>query len=304
MQTLSRGRIKTAVAIVGCGTVGTAVGKLLGDAGYHISGVATKHLETARAAAGMTGAAKFSDSPWDITRGADIVFITTPDDLIETTCTEIAQHKGFERNSVVVHCSGALSSDILSSAAGCGAFLATLHPLQSFASVDHAVTLVPGSFCAIEGDSRAVPIVRQMVEDIGGIPLEITKEKKTLYHAAAVAASNYLVTLMHLSLELNKAAGLTRDISFNALLPLIKGTLSNIAEKGIPGALTGPIARGDIATVTNHIKAIEKDVPGLFTLYRCLGLYTVDIAKAKGTLTKEAAAELSSLLGSSEVRER
>ena len=297
MQALLVGKIKPRVAIVGCGTVGTAIGKLLRDVDYRISGVATSNPETARRAAGVTGSERFSDFPWEVTRGADVVFITTPDDLIESTCMSISEHRGFDKNAVAIHCSGALSSDILSSARDCGAEVATLHPLQSFASVDQAVSLVPGSFCTIEGDGGALPIVRQMVEDIGGILLEITAEKKMLYHAAAVAASNYLVTLIHLALELNEAAGLATDTSFNALLPLIRGTLSNIGAKGIPAALTGPIARGDVATVTAHLKAIEKDAPDLLQLYRCLGLYTVGLARAKGTLNKGAADKLAALLG-------
>ena len=296
MQALLVEKIKPTVAIVGCGTVGTAIGKLLRNIDYRISGVATSNLETARRAAGVTGSERFSDCPWEVTRGADVVFITTPDDLIESTCMSISKHRGFDKNAVVVHCSGALSSDILSSARDCGAAVATLHPLQSFASVEQAVSLVPGSFCTIEGDSSALPIVRAMIEDLGGILLEITAEKKTLYHAAAVAASNYLVTLIHLALELNEAAGLPSDTSFNALLPLIRGTLSNIGTKGIPGGLTGPIARGDVATVSSHLKAIEKDAPDLLLLYRCLGLYTVGLAKAKGTLNKRAGDKLVALL--------
>jgi predicted short-subunit dehydrogenase-like oxidoreductase (DUF2520 family) len=248
----------------------------------------------------LTGAERFSDCPWEVTRGADVVFITTPDDLIESTCMSISEHSAFDKKAVVIHCSGALSSDILSSARDCGAVVATLHPLQSFASVDQAVGLVPGSFCTIEGDESALPIVRQMVEDLGGILLEITAEKKTLYHAAAVAASNYLVTLIHLALDLSEAAGLPSDTSFNALLPLIRGTLSNIGRQGIPGGLTGPIARGDVATVSAHLKAIEKDAPEVLLLYRCLGLYTVDLAKAKGTLDKEAGDKLAGLLGPQE----
>ncbi|MBW2020315.1 MAG: DUF2520 domain-containing protein [Deltaproteobacteria bacterium] len=288
--------MKPTVAIVGCGTVGTATGKLLSRAGYRMTGVATRSLETARRAAKTIGANRFSDCPWDVSRGSDVVFITTPDDTIQSTCKTIAEHQGFEKNAVVIHCSGALSSDILSSARDCGAVVATLHPLQSFASIDEAVSLVPGSYCTIEGDQGALPVVRQMVKDLGGILLEITAEKKTLYHAAAVAASNYLVTLTHLALELNKAAGLSNDISFKALLPLIRGTLSNIGVNGIPDALTGPIARGDVATVTAHLQAMEKDAPGLLPLYRCLGLYTVDLAKAKGTISTKVADQLVALL--------
>ena len=162
--------------------------------------------------------------------------------------------------------------------------------------MDQAVSLVPDSYCTIEGDESALPIVRQMVKALGGILLEITAEKKTLYHAAAVAASNYLVSVIHLALALNKAAGLPGDISFNALLPLIKGTLNNIGARGMPDALTGPISRGDVETVAAHLQAIEKDAPGLLPLYRCLGLYTVDLAKAKGTLNQEAADRLLTLL--------
>jgi len=296
MQSLPIEKTIPTIAIVGCGTVGSALGKLLRGVGYRICGVATSDLGTAQRAAEVTGAESYSDSPSEIARGGEIVFITTPDDLIESVCVEISDQSGFRQDAVVIHCSGALSSEILASARECGARVATFHPLQSFASVDQAVSLVPGSFCTIEGDEDALSIVRKIVGDLGGIVLEITAEKKTLYHAAAVAASNYLVTLIHLALELDQAAGLDGDTSLNALLPLIKGTLDNIGKKGIPDALTGPIARGDAATVSAHLKAMEKDAPGLLPLYQCLGLYTVDLAKAKRTISEETAQELIALL--------
>lgn len=292
--------MKPTVAIVGCGTVGTAIGKLLARAGCRITGVATTSLKTAGRAAGIISAERFSDRPWGITPDADVVFITTPDDVIQSTCETIAKHNGFEKGSVVIHCSGALSSAILSPAKECGAMVATLHPLQSFASVEQAEKLVPGSFFGVEGDDAALPVVRQLVRDLGGVLVEISSEGKTLYHAAAVAASNYLVALMHLALELDRSAGMPPDVSFRALLPLIKGTLDNIAAKGIPEALTGPIARGDVDTVAAHVRAIRTHTPTLFALYRALGLYTVDLAKAKGTLREEAAEKLVALLRSRE----
>jgi ketol-acid reductoisomerase len=90
MQAFPVGEKKPAVAIVGCGTVGTAIGRLLGDAGYRISGVATSNLETARRAAEAAGSEGFSDCPWEISRGADVVFVTTPDDLIRSTFMSIS----------------------------------------------------------------------------------------------------------------------------------------------------------------------------------------------------------------------
>ncbi|MDY6951992.1 MAG: Rossmann-like and DUF2520 domain-containing protein [Thermodesulfobacteriota bacterium] len=289
--------MKETVAIIGCGIVGSAMGKLLARAGYRIRGVATRSLETAQRAAKAVGAERFSVSPWDMSQGAQVVFITTPDDAIQSTCEAISSHKGVATGAVVMHCSGALSSHVLSSARDCGASVATLHPLQSFASVDQAERLVPGSFCAVEGDEEALPLVRQIVRDLGGVLMEIAPEGKTLYHAAAVAASNYLVVLMHLALELNRAAGVSPEFSFEALQPLIKGTLSNIDAKGIPEALTGPIARGDVDTVAAHVKAMEERAPALLALYRSLGLYAVDLAKEKGTLSKEGVERIIALLG-------
>ncbi len=288
-------KMKPTIAIIGCGTVGTAVGKLLSRAGYPITGVATRGLDTAGRAAKMIGAERFSDCPWDVSRGAQVVFVTTPDDAIESTCEAVVEHQGFDKHAVVIHCSGALSSAVLSSARRCEARIASLHPLQSFASVDQAEKLVPGSFCAIEGDKTALPVARQLVQDVGGVVMEITPEVKPLYHAAAVAASNYLVTLMDLALKLDRGAGIPSDVSFRALQPLINGTLNNIGAKGIPVALTGPIARGDVDTVTAHLRAIEEHAPECLMIYKTLGLYTVDLARDKGTCSKQVAEKLIAL---------
>ena len=230
-----------------------------------------------------------------------MVFITTPDDVIESTCHAIANKGGFDEGAVVLHCSGALSSHILSTARDCQALIASLHPLQSFASVEQAVKILPGSYCAVEGDSLALAVVHQLVEDLGGIYTEITSEGKILYHAAAVVASNYLVALLDVALTLNSQAGMPRDVSFKAFRPLIEGTLKNIDSKGIPHALTGPIARGDTGTVKAHLKAISTFSAGLAAIYKAMGCQTVDLAKAKGTLDAATAEEFYNLFGCEEL---
>jgi len=287
---------KLSIAIVGCGTVGTALGRLLARAGYTIVGVSARHALSAREAAERVGATHYSEVPWQVTKGAKVVFVTTPDDAIATTCQALSDHGGFDDGTVVVHCSGALASSVLASAKKGTVSVASLHPLQSFASVEQAERLVPGSYCTVEGDPQALPIVRRLVADLGGRLLEITAEGKTLYHAAAVVASNYLVTLIHVALTFNRTTGMPSDIAFEALRPLIQGTLDNIGVKGIPDALTGPIARGDIDTVEAHLQAIEQSVPELRDAYNTLGRLTVDLAKDKGTLTSDQAERLISLL--------
>ena len=109
-------------------------------------------------------------------------------------------------------------------------------------------------------------------------------------------ASNYLVALLHLALELNRGAGIEPRESLTGLMPLIQGTLKNIEAQGIPNALTGPIARGDVGIVGQHVEEIRAKAPQLLALYQTLGGQTVDLALAKGTIDEARAGELKNIL--------
>lgn len=284
-------------AIVGCGRVGKALGKFLVDAGYDAVGVASKSLSSSKEAAELLKTDRYSDAPWEITPTADVVLITTPDDAIADTCCGIAENRGFKTGAVVLHCSGALSSTILAPARNCGAFTGSMHPLQSFASDTFTRNPFDGIIMAVEGNSRALLIASQMAADLGAVCLTIKTEGKTLYHAAAVAASNYLVTLMSMAFRLLAEAGISGPSAFDALKPLLDGTLANIKAIGIPQALTGPIARGDVETVKNHLSEIASRTPELMELFKTLSLYTIDIARAKGSLSETNAGLLKDVLG-------
>lgn len=278
--------------IVGCGKVGTALGIYLFSAGYSVAGFSSKSLLSAKRAADMIQTNRFSDVPWEITQHADVVFITTPDSAIKDTCDSISRNKGFANKAVVLHCSGALPSTILSTAKECGAFIGSMHPLQSFASADYDYNPFQGIIVSIEGEHDAVKAAKKVTADLGGTSITILTEAKTLYHASAVVASNYLVTLLHLAFRLIGEAGITGQDAFNVLKPLIEGTLSNIGKVGIPEALTGPIVRGDVETVERHVEEIGLKAPELIALYRTLGFHTVDIAVARGTISKSSAQQL------------
>jgi len=284
--------MKPSFAIVGCGKVGTALGVFLARAGYRAAGFVSKNLSSAKQAAEIIKSDHYSDIPWEITRDADVVFITTPDGVIQDTCSSISQNRGFADNSVVLHCSGALPSTILSVAKKCGAFTGSMHPLQSFASADYDVNPFRDIILSVEGEKQAVEVATELATDLGGTCVTILTESKTLYHASAVTASNYLVTLLDLALRLIGEAGISDQDAFNALKPLIEGTLSNIKKVGIPNALTGPIARGDVETVEKHVEEIESKAPELLPLYKMLGFYTVDIAAAKGTISESSTQQL------------
>jgi predicted short-subunit dehydrogenase-like oxidoreductase (DUF2520 family) len=286
--------MKPSFAIVGCGRVGTALAKFLKEAGYKPSGLASKSLASAKKAGGIIGSNDFGDVPWEMTNKADIVFITTPDGVIEDTCDKIAENKGFRENTVVLHCSGALPSTILKSAKE-RASIGSMHPLQSFASGESDANPFSGIILSVEGEDKAVDTARKIATDLGATCYTIQTEAKTLYHASAVVASNYLVTLLDLAFRLIAAAGISGPDAIKVLKPLIEGTLSNIENVGISKALTGPIARGDVQTVEKHLDEIKSQAPILLPLYKALGFHTIDIARAMGALSAAAEQKLKSL---------
>jgi predicted short-subunit dehydrogenase-like oxidoreductase (DUF2520 family) len=280
--------MKPSFAIVGCGKVGTALAVFLTRAGYPSAGFTSKSLSSARRVADIVHSDHFSDVLWDTTRHADVVFITTPDRAIENTCDTISQNTGFADNAVVLHCSGSLASSVLSSAKTCGAWIGSMHPLQSFASADHKTNPFQGISVSIEGESPAVNIAKTIIADLGGAVVTLLTEAKTLYHASAVVASNYLVTLLDLATRLIEDAGIDRQDAFNLLKPLIHGTLSNIEKVGVQKALTGPIARGDIKTVKKHIEEIGFKRPELLSLYKILAFNTIDIAATGNSISESS----------------
>ena len=191
--------------------------------------------------------------------------------------------------------SGAHTAQLLEPAADKGAITISVHPIQSFASVEQAITLIPGTYFSIEGDTRGYSFAQEMVEKLGGKHFILDSNSKVLYHAAASVASNYLVGLLKTALDLLAAAGVPEEVRLPAFLPLVEGTLKNTKKLGIPQALTGPISRGDLGTLEKHLDAM-KELPELLSVYRALGLVTVDAALQKGTINEKQAAAIRSLL--------
>lgn len=287
------------IAIIGAGNVGTALAVLLQKAGHDIIGIASRTETSATLAAGRVNSSYGTD-PLAFTKSADVVFLTTPDRVIAEVCTQIAAQNGFTPGTIVTHTSGAHSSAILKSAVDNGAYPLSFHPLQTFANPDAGIQNLPESFITIEGHPEALPAARQLVSDLQCKLLEIPTEGKPLYHAAACIACNYFTTLIDSALQVMEAAGVSREDGLPALYPLIDGTLKNIKRVGTTQSLTGPIARGDASTVDAHLRAMEKHIPDIIPLYKLLGLATVDVATAKGTLNEPERENLLKNLGGEE----
>lgn len=288
---------KDAVAIIGAGRVGGALGRLLARAGYRVVAVAGRTRRSAAAAARFIGAGEPMADVAAAAARAAIVLITVPDREIRGVCERIARGGGFRRGSLVAHASGAHTRELLDAARAAGALRAVLHPLQAVPSRDLGVANIAGSLFRTEADRGAVARVRALVRALGGTELALPgwggdAQSAALYHAGAVAASNYLVTLLDFAARLLRTLGADRRQALRAVLPLVRGTLANVERLGVPGALTGPIARGDVTTVAAHVAALRERAPELLDLYLVLARETVALARAKGGLSEEAAARI------------
>lgn len=283
------------IAIIGAGNVGKVLGYALMKKGYRIKGVVCRSEDSARKASRLLECPVYLQ-PETAAREAEIVFLTTPDRVVEDVCKLIADRGGFRKGQVVLHTSGVHSSEILSSARREGAYGLSFHPLQTFPSLEEGLGSLPGTFFAVEGDEDCFPLAQDLVKTLQGKLFFIPAEMKALYHAGACIACNYLVSLMDVALQCFTVMGIPVETAFEALSPLIFSTLHNIREIGSEKALTGPIDRGDLSTIHAHLAKMEALLPELIPVYKQMGLYTAELAVRKGTLTKAEEEEIKTLL--------
>jgi len=273
------------VSIIGAGVVGTTLACLADRAGYPVVAIASRRVESAHRACGELGKDVAKSDPIEAARLGQVVLITTSDSAIAEVCESLARAGAFQPGAVVAHCSGALSSEVLSPAARrCGASIASIHPLQTFPSVADAIRHFPGTWCFCEGGEPAVTILRDLFTKMGARVERIDTPSKVLYHAAGVMACNYVVTLLDAAGELARRAGIEPSWVLTALRPLVTATIDNVTRTGPAGALTGPIVRGDVNVVEQHLAEIERVSPELADLYRRLGRRTLSIVRSKSTL--------------------
>lgn len=260
--------------VIGTGIVGTAIAVRLEEAGYNCVGINTRSDQSYERFRNYLNKERRPLEEWIFE--ADLIFITTQDGLIHSVAENLAHLGLFKPGQIWIHCSGSQSSQILKGEDQIPVKTLSVHPLQAFADIEEALRLLPGSHFSIEGE--AIKEGMDIVQALGGIAHQIDPEKKTLYHAGAVFASNYLVTLANMAVQLFNQAGINENDALESLIPLMQGTLRNLGKVGLPQALTGPIARGDSEVVRSHLEQMPFK---LAQAYRILGASTLELAQAK-----------------------
>ena len=283
------------VAVVGAGRVGTAFAVLLRRAGHVVTAVSGRDATPARAERYLPGVPVLPAV--EAASSADLVVLGVPDDALPDTVLILAETATFRPGAWVVHVSGASGLEVLAPFVAAGARRLAIHPLQTVPDVEGALERIPGSAVAVTADDEeGERLGERLALDVGGRPFRLADERRPLYHAAAVFASNYVVTAAGVAEELFRGTGVPDPRA--ALLSLARASLDNVARLGPADALTGPAVRGDAGTVARNLEALRAAAPQAVAGYVELCRLALDLGARGGRLSPEGRAAVEEVLAS------
>jgi predicted short-subunit dehydrogenase-like oxidoreductase (DUF2520 family) len=273
------------VGIAGAGRVAQALGRLLYSRGEPVAFIASRTPEHANNAAAFIGPGVQAVGYSELASLAPRILIAVPDSALDGVVSALNKQSG-----IALHTSGVRGPEALQRLAERGVCCGAIHPLQTISDPEAGVSALEGAAFAIAGDAAALAWAEQIARAAKGRILRIPPEHRALYHTAAVMASNYITALLDAAQTLMIAAGVDAEDALPALAPLARTSLENALRMGPAAALTGPIERGDVSTISAHLAALD-NVPGpIPALYRAAGLQTLELARKKGLCPKRVAA--------------
>lgn len=257
------------VSIVGAGRVGRALGRQLHALRWRIQAVTALTITSAREAVRAIGAGIPSEHLNLSILDATNIFITTPDDAIQSVAEELAHLGGKDWNrKIVFHMSGAKDSSILQSLADLGAATGSMHPLQTFS--DQRNTEMTGCIFGIEGSPAALKTARKMIRQMGGLAVRLSGANRAAYHVAGTFVCASVLALEESATRILMEQGFTRRQATRALLALTRRTLDNFEWSGPRAAWTGALARRDFSTIRAHVGALAKFPPEYLEVYKAV----------------------------------
>lgn len=289
-----------ALAIVGPGRVGRALGRRLRESGWNITVVASRTEAGAKRAVRFIGGGRPAAGIPSTLAAAETILVAVPDDAIALVADELARNASENlRGKVVLHTSGAHGTSVLDAVRACGAAVGFMHPMQTFTGV--AVPPLVGRVFAIGGDELAVRTARRIARSLGGVPVGIPSARKTLYHAAGAFAAGLCLTLEEAGVRMLMESGLKRREAQRALLALTRQVLEHYEKLGPQKAWTGPLARGDFGVVAAHEKALRELQPEFLEAYRAVSRLAARILSRDPDAMLRALDAISETTGNSQV---
>lgn len=243
------------VGFIGPGKVGVSLGRYFTHKGIKLSGFYGRNIENTKQAADITKS-EFYDNIQDIINESNIIFITTPDDIISIIDNELSK---FDlQNKSFCHTSGSLKSNVLCNAKHSGALIYSIHPIFAFSSKATNLDELEKIYFSIEGDILPDTDIISLIKTLGNKHFVRKEEDSSTYHLANVFVSNLTLSLLEIGVGYLRKLGLNEEDALNALRPLVKGNVDSIYEKGFVNSLTGPVLRGDLSTIEKHISVLEE----------------------------------------------
>ena len=265
------------VGIIGPGRAGVGLALALARAGYLVRLYGRRKRVIPDPLELTVGAADAAPTPAWLAQ-AGVVILAVRDDAIRPLAEALARG-GVRPEHVVLHLSGAQGQEALGPLVPSRAALGSLHPLQTISDPERAPERLKGAWAAVEGMPRALDAAERIARALGMRPFRLTGRAKAIYHAGAVFASNYFVVVEAVAQRLLRHAGLSDAEAWQALRPLVEGTLANLLHQEPSDALTGPVVRGDDVTIRRHLESLTKDDA---LLYRALGRAALELAEKRG----------------------
>lgn len=267
------------IGIIGVGKVGETLARLCFQQGYAIGAVYNRTFSKAQSLAHQVSS-RVTHDMLDVVKYCDLIILSVNDDAIESTAQTLSTAKIHDK--AVVHVSGAASMDVLQSVQNAGAMVGSLHPAFPFSSVESSLQGLIGVTFAIEFSHE---LLRQwlvdMIDTFEGQIIEIPFGKKAQYHLALTIASNYMVTLYAVAEGLLGEFSDDSNANRHALETLMSATMRNLAEQGVPEALTGALVRIDTGTIQKHLDALSEK-PLIYDLYVKLAKLSYPMLTARG----------------------
>ena len=286
------------IGVVGAGRVGAVLSAALRAAGHEVvaaAGESTASLHRMQTMLPGVRAAK----PTDVARSCDLLLLTVPDDMLGNVASTLVGAGAVRAGQVVVHTSGRHGLAVLEPVLGVGARAIAMHPAMTFTGTELDLDRLRGCVFGMTAADGERAYAESLVADLGGVPLWVPEDKRTLYHAGLAHGANHLVTLVSQAMELLAASG--ADDPAATLRPLLSAALDNALASG-DAALTGPIVRGDVRTVRAHLEDIAENAPATIPSYVAMAKATADRAVLDGRLLPIRGARLVELLDAALLR--
>ncbi|MEP7020645.1 MAG: DUF2520 domain-containing protein [Pseudonocardiales bacterium] len=281
MSTARPARLR--VGIVGAGRVGAALGAALARAGHQVVAASAVSADSLRRAERFLPGVPIL-APDEVVSAADFVLLAVPDDALRGLVAGLGATDTWRAGQLVGHTSGAQGIGVLDSAAARGVLPLALHPVMTFTGRPEDVERIAGATFGVTAPDELRPVAESLVVEMGGEPVWVPELARPLYHAALTVGSNHLVTLVNDALDLLDVAGVEEPARL--LAPLLSAALDNVLRLG-DAALTGPVSRGDVATLAIHLRTVGRQAPEALASYVAMARRTAERAHAARRLSDD-----------------